>query len=165
MLTMKTFLAICAAAASAVVVSVTPVAAQEIHMTAALTGAEETPAPGVLTGAAGTAQVTLDTVNKSVTVELQVLNLPSASTAGHIHVGPRGLAGPVVIDFAFPSGRTGDFGLLFRLTSRDFRPRPEIGIVTIDDAIQAIAAGNAYVNVHTTAFPGGEIRGQLVPAP
>jgi len=29
--------------------------------------------------------------------------------------------------------------------------------------IQAVANGNAYVNVHTTSFPAGEIRGQLVP--
>lgn len=155
---------ICAAAAVAVVFSTAPAAAQEIHMTAALTGGEETPSPGVLTGAVGTANVTLDSSNRSVTVELQVLNLPNASTAGHIHVGPRGIAGPVVLDFTFPAGRTGDFGLLFRLTTADFRPRPEFGINTMDDLIEAIANGNAYINVHTTAFPGGEIRGQLVRA-
>jgi hypothetical protein len=140
-----------------------PVAAQEV-MIANLTGGEETPAPGILSGATGQASVSVDAVNRNVIVELQIQNLPNASTAGHIHIGPRGVAGPVVLDFAFPSGRTGDFGLLFRLGPADFRARPEIGINTFDDAIQAILNGNAYVNVHSTAFPGGEVRGQIVRA-
>jgi hypothetical protein len=42
-----------------------------------------------------------------------------------------------------------------------FTQRPAAGILNIDDAIQAIVGGNAYVNIHTTANPGGEIRGQL----
>ena len=42
-----------------------------------------------------------------------------------------------------------------------FHARPEIGINTFADAVQAIVGGNAYVNVHTTANGGGEIRGQL----
>lgn len=42
--------------------------------------------------------------------------------------------------------------------------RPALGINTFADALQAIAVGQAYVNIHTTAFPGGEIRGQL-PSP
>lgn len=162
---MKSLTVFCAAAATALLVSVAPAAAQDVQLTATLTGGEETPAPGLLTGAVGTANVTLDLANKQIIVDLLVLNLPNNSTAGHIHIGPRGIAGPVVIDFAFPTGRTGDFGLQFRLGTRDFRPRPEIGILTIDDAIQAILNGNAYVNVHTSAFPGGEIRGQLSRVP
>jgi hypothetical protein len=53
--------------------------------------------------------------------------------------------------------------MVFRLgdTAGVFNARPAIGINTIDDAIQAIVGGNSYVNVHTTQFTGGEIRGQL----
>src|SRR5437016_7740809 len=40
--------------------------------------------------------------------------------------------------------------------------RPEAGINTWTDFINALIAGNSYVNVHTTAHTGGEIRGQLV---
>ncbi len=138
-----------------------PVAAQEVRMAAALTGGEET--PGLLTGALGTADVTVDSVRRSVTVVLNLFNIPTGSTAGHIHVGPKGVAGPIVLDFGFPAGRTGDLALTFTLTNRDFRARPDIGINTIDDAIQAIVGGNAYVNVHTTGFPAGEIRGQILP--
>lgn len=135
--------------------------AQEIRMSAALTGGEET--PGLLTGALGTADVIVDAQRRSVTVNLNLFNLPTGSTAGHIHVGPKGVAGPIVLDFGFPTGRTGDLVISFTLTTRDFRPRPDIGIHTIDDAIQAIVGGNAYVNVHTTGFPAGEVRGQILP--
>ena len=85
-----------------------------------------------------------------------------ATTAGHIHVGPAGIAGPVVLNFpAGVVGRTGDFAMTFRLGERDFVARPAQGINTMDDIIQTIVGGGAYVNVHTTTFGGGEIRGQL----
>jgi hypothetical protein len=73
--------------------------------------------------------------------------------------------GPTVLNFpASLNGRTGDFAMTFRLgeTPGVFTARPAIGINTIDDAIQAILGGNAYVNVHTSQNPGGEIRGQLI---
>ena len=162
---MKTLFVNCATPATALMLMAAPAAAQEIRLTAALSGGEETPAPGVLTGAVGTALVTVDVARNQVIVELQILNLPNNSTAGHIHVGADGIAGPVVLDFAFPTGRTADFGLIFRLNRADFRARPEIGIRTIEDAIDAIVNGNAYVNVHTSLFPGGEIRGQIVRNP
>ncbi len=134
--------------------------AQEIRMAATLSGGEET--PGLLTGAVGTADVIVDPQRRSVTVNLNLFNLPTGSTAGHIHVGPKGVAGPIILDFGFPAGRTGDLTITFTLTGRDFRPRPDIGIHTMDDAIQAIVGGNTYVNVHTTGFPAGEVRGQVL---
>jgi hypothetical protein len=69
--------------------------------------------------------------------------------------------GPVVVDFPIPAGRTGDLSLSFRVGPAQLRPRPEIGINTFDDVVQAIVGGGAYVNVHTTTNPGGEIRGQI----
>jgi len=68
----------------------------------------------------------------------------------------------VVIDFPIGTGRTGDFTLNFRVHDGPaFHARPEIGIRNFGDALQSIAGGNAYVNIHSSAFPGGEIRGQL----
>jgi len=50
------------------------------------------------------------------------------------------------------------------LTSINFIPAAPQGIATFDDAITAIQNGKTYVNVHTTRFPDGEIRGQVGPA-
>lgn len=157
---MKHCLAACIAVAALSMIS-TPAAAQTVRMTATLSGGEETPAPGVATGASGTAAITIDVPNQEMTVTLTVFNLPSPTSAAHIHVSPRGLSGPVVIDFPLPTGRTGDLTISFRAGRSSFRPRPEIGIGTIEDAIQAMLTGNAYVNVHTVANGAGEIRGQL----
>ena len=158
-----------AAVAAALLISATPSSAQVVNMTATLGGAEETTAtPGVLgllTGAVGTATVSVDATNEEVAVQLNLFNFATGTTAGHIHVGPRGVAGPVVLNFPIPTGRTGDLPLSFRLGVAAFVARPEIGINTMSDLIQAIVGGGAYVNIHTSQYPAGEIRGQLVPVP
>jgi CHRD domain len=154
-----------AAVAAALLISATPSFAQVVNMTATLGGGEETPAPGLLTGAVGTATVSVDAANEEIAVQLQLFNFSTGTTAGHIHVAPRGVAGPVVINFPIPTGRTGDLPLTFRVGAAAFVARPEIGITTMQDAIQAIVGGGAYVNIHTSANPGGEIRGQLTVAP
>ena len=155
---MNKFLGLCTGAL--LLVLSTQASAQTITLTTTLNGGEETPA--LNTGAVGTAEVNVDVANRELVVTLTVFNIPTATRAGHIHAGPKGLAGPVIINF--PSGlaaRTGDFSMSFRLGERDLVARPAIGINTIDDAIQAIVNGNSYINIHTTQYPGGEIRGQL----
>jgi hypothetical protein len=160
---MKKLLGICAAALALMLVLAPNASAQTVTLTANLQGGEETPAI-INTGAVGTAEVTVDVPNREVAVTLKVFNIPTPTTAGHIHIGSKGTPGPTVLNF--PSslpGRTGDFTMVFRLgdTPGVFNVRSAIGINTIDDAIQAIVGGNSYVNIHTQQFPGGEIRGQL----
>jgi len=160
---MTKFLGFCTGALALALVFPTQASAQTINMTANLNGGEETPVI-LNTGAVGTAEVNVDATNREVAVTLKVFNIPTPTTAGHIHIGSKATPGPVVLNFpASIAGRTGDFTMVFRLsdTAGIFVPRPAIGINTIDDAIQAIVGGNAYVNVHTTQNPGGEIRGQL----
>jgi hypothetical protein len=152
-------LSVCAAAAAALLLSVHPASAQNTTLTATLNGGEEVPV--VLTGAVATIIVSVDPVARELAVELRAFNLPTTTTAGHIHIAPRGIAGPVVIDFPLNRGVTGDFTQTFRIGGAQFHAHPEIGINTMDDAIQAIVAGNSYANIHTTANPGGEMRGQL----
>ena len=158
---MKRALHVGAAMMAALLIGAAAASAQVVVATATLGGGDETPI--LLSGAAGTAEVAIDTAAKEFAVTLRIFNIPTTTTAGHIHVGSKGIAGPVVVDFPAIAGRLGDFVTTFRVGEASFRANAAIGINTIDDVIQAVANGHAYVNIHTTTFPGGEIRGQLVP--
>jgi hypothetical protein len=130
-------------------------------LVAVLSGGAEAPT-AVNTGAHGKAVITIDPAAGEVSWEIDVFNYPTGLTASHIHVGSPGTAGPVIIDFAPTAiGVSGPFRLAG--TTRNFTARPERGIRSMEEAMMAIAAGNAYVNVHSQANPGGEIRGQLCP--
>lgn len=133
----------------------------QVQLNATLSGGAEAPNK-VNTGALGTAVVSIDTTNKEITVSVQVFNLPTGATGGHIHVGAEDTAGPVIFNLEPTAGTTGDFTLNARLSSGNLVVRATQGINTIDDAIQALSGGNCYVNIHTTTNPGGEIRGQLI---
>lgn len=137
------------------------VAQAQVQLSASLTGGEEAPT-AVSTGALGSAVVSIDTTNREITVSVQVYNLPTGATGGHIHVGASGVAGPVIFDLAPVAGTTGDFTLNQRLSSANLVVRATQGILTIDDAIQALSGGNCYINIHSATNPGGEIRGQLI---
>ena len=85
-----------AAVAATLLISATPSAAQVVNMTATLGGAEETTATpgllGTLTGAVGTATVAVDATNEELSVTLALFNFETGTTAGHIHIAPRGVA-------------------------------------------------------------------------
>jgi hypothetical protein len=155
---MTKFLGFCTGALALVLA--TQASAQVVTLTTTMNGGEEVPV--LNTGMVGNAEVSVDLANREVAVTLNVFNVPTATTAGHIHVGATGIGGPVVLNFP-PAvvGRTGDFSMTFRLGERDFVARPAQGINTLNDVLQAIVNGNSYVNIHTTQNPGGEIRGQL----
>jgi hypothetical protein len=74
---------------------------------------------------------------------------------GGIQLGELGRNGPVIFDLPSTSGtlRAGDLIL-----------RPSRGIRDFQDALAALRAGRAYVNLRTTSYPDGEIRGQIGPA-
>ncbi len=84
----------------------------------------------------------------------------------HIHVGPAGENGPVVA-FLYPDAPPavlipGRFnGVLAEgiITADDLRG-PLAGM-SLDVLLAEMEAGNTYVNLHTSQFPGGEIRGQI----
>jgi hypothetical protein len=134
--------------------------AQTITFTANLHGGNEV--PGVSTGSAGTATVTWNTTTKAGTYRVDVYNMPVGTTASHIHAGAAGVAGPVIVNFTVPAGGiSNDFGLTGTFGCTDVVPRAPQGINSCEDFEQAIMLGNTYVNVHSSANPGGEIRGQL----
>src|SRR5262249_19298039 len=118
-------------------------AAAEMKTTAKLTGAAET-AGGDPKGS-GTAQVTLNSDKNEVCYDLTVTDVPDASAA-HIHEGAAGKDGPVKVPFDPPKAGAAK------------------GCKTAEAAvIQDIMKNpaNYYVNVHSTAYPKGAIRGQL----
>jgi len=122
--------------------------------------------PAVNTTAFGFAEVQLSEDNSTLSFEVVVCNIANV-IASHIHVGAAGTNGQVVLPFfgspsPFNSTRGCDILAEGTRTSDNLVARPDAGINTWTDFINALIAGNTYVNVHTTAHTGGEIRGQLV---
>jgi hypothetical protein len=115
----------------------------------AMTGAKERPSPNASPGT-GSATFTRTAPNQ-LSYMYNYQNLTSNLTAAHIHRGDATVAGPVVIPLSIGSGGTSG-------TVND--------TATADPAlIDEICAtpGAFYVNLHTSTFPGGEIRDQLQP--
>ena len=110
-----------------------------------LSGQEETPNAGDPDGA-GTADIRIDVATNQICLDLQTTGIDDL-TGLHIHRGPAGVAGPVVVDFA-GAGTP-------QITNR---------CVTSSEA-SAIAANPVgyYVNAHTGPYPSGAIRGQIEP--
>lgn len=140
-----------------------PASAQTFTLTATLTGAGQATqtSNGINTGAFGDATIVVDLGAQSLTYNVRVFNLPSGVTASHIHVGADKTAGPVVVNFAPPTTASNDFGFTGVVKFSEFVLRPEQGIRSSDDMVQAILGGNSYVNVHSAVNPAGEVRGQL----
>lgn len=137
--------------------------AQAHTFTATLSGQHQTPA--VTTAAHGTATFHLTRNGKALSYTLRVVNLDNATMA-HIHIGAEGQSGPVAV-WLYPSHppqkvKHGKFtGVLARGTITAANLMGPLKGQTIADLVAQIKAGSAYVNVHTTAHPDGEIRGQI----
>lgn len=170
-------LAAAGAVAMAVLGAVGPASAAPITFYAVLTGAAEFP-PNASPGT-GNAVVTIDDEAHTLSVQVNFRDLLAGVTASHIHCctavageGTAGVATQTPTFTGFPSGVTaGDYAHVFDLTSlSSYR----LGFVTANGGTAASAeavlasglmAGGAYLNIHTSLFPGGEIRGFLVPEP
>lgn len=160
---MRRVLSLVSAGVLVLLASAVQAQAQTINFTAALSGGNQV--PGVLTGSAGTATVSLNTTTNVVTYRVDVYNMPVGTTASHFHVGAAGVAGPVVVNFTVQTNISNDYAITGTASATDLVPRAAQGINSWDDFIQALALGNIYVNVHSTNNPGGEIRGQVLRVP
>lgn len=122
--------------------------------TAALSGTNEV--PPVTTTATGNA--TLSVVGSELTYQVNVTGLSNALVA-HIHVAAAGANGPVRLNLcgtgAPEPACTSGTGVLAEGSNGT-----ALGI-TFDSLLSAMRTGGAYVNVHTSANQGGEIRGQV----
>lgn len=144
---------------------------------ASLTGAAENPSNA--SPATGTAIVTLDADLRTLRVQVSFADLTANTSDAHIHCctlppGNVGVAIPGAGAFpGFPLGVTsGSYDNTFDLSlASSYRPAfiAGAGGGSVDGAedalIAGIESGRAYVNVHTTAIPAGEIRGFLAPVP
>lgn len=128
--------------------------ADELKFEAELSGAEEV--PPVMTEGVGEAKFESD--GTSVEFELKWDDLTAPAFAGHIHCGVRGMNGPVGVTlFAGAMDTEGEVQGAFAGPD----PGNACGWDDLADVFGAMATGAAYVNVHTTQHPGGEIRGQV----
>lgn len=111
-------------------------------MKVSLSGAEEVPPVNTDAAGSGSFRVASDgTLSGSVTTQ------GIQGTAAHIHQASKGVNGPVIV----PLTKNGDTYSV-----------PE-GRKLTDAQMQALKAGNLYVNVHSNRYKGGEIRAQLQP--
>jgi hypothetical protein len=126
-----------------------------------LSGAEEV--PPVDTQATG--QAIFQLRSDGLHYKLIVANIENVTMA-HIHLAPAGANGPVVA-WLYPDGPPPELipgrfdGVLAEgvITNNDLVG--PLANKNLDDLLDAIRAGNTYVNVHTSQFPPGEIRGQI----
>ena len=146
--------------------------------TAPLSGAAESPAN--LSPGTGFAKVTIDSSLFTMRVEANFSGLLGTVTASHIHAsatmvpgtGTAGVATMTPTFTGFPSGVTaGAYDVTFDMT---LPTSYNASYITNNGgtpgaaftALQAqMANAQSYLNIHTTAFAGGEIRGVLVPEP
>jgi len=112
-------------------------------------GSQEVPA--VVTAATGTCAVTLDDVAETVTVSCTYSDLTSNANNAHIHAGAVGVIGAPIVTLSFDAATS--------------------GTATVTDAsmstanVNAMIAGDTYINVHSVNNSGGEIRGQVANLP
>jgi hypothetical protein len=121
-----------------------------------LTQSAEVPAPKA-TSASGTATLVLF----SDRVEFEIIGASiTGVTMAHIHNGAPGVAGPIVVTLynqpASPSGTINGVLVSGTLNSGNLPTG-----VTVESLKALLLSGNAYVNVHTSTNPSGEIRGQV----
>ncbi len=135
----------------------------EANLVGRLTGFQQV--PSILTDGTGTFNATLGA--SSLTFTLKYSGLTGSATGAHIHFGQRGVNGAIFVFFcggpkpACPAGTSGT--LTGTITAADVVGVPAQGVTagSFADLVRILQSGDAYVNVHTAAFPAGEIRSQL----
>ena len=113
--------------------------------------------PGAGPNATGAATVTIAADSSSLTATVTYSGLSGEPTASHIHFGPSGSAGPVVLPFSGPL--TSPFSKTF--TPADYVAANGAPPDFAAFVVAVRAGGVAYVNVHTAACKPGEIRGEI----
>ena len=151
----------------AIATSSAPALAAEEFFSAKLRGGNETPLT-ISTAGTGVWAAQLDSAETTLTYVLSYDALEGGTvTAAHIHLGQPGITGGIVIHFCGTGGKPAcpaPPGLISATaTSADVVAVPTQGIAAGEfaEVVRAMRRGDTYVNVHTTTYPGGEIRGPI----
>ena len=134
-----------------------------------LVGYEEVPA--LSTAGGGTFRAAISRSADEIRYELTYGGLVGTPTQSHIHFGQKSVAGGISVFLCSNLGN-GPSGTqpcpVSGTVTGTFWPADVIGPVgqgiaagEFAELVQALRAGVAYANVHSTVYPGGEIRGQL----
>ena len=172
---MKTLLMI-AALAFVMICGAQYIYADPVVFVATLSGSAESPPTG--SPGTGFATVTFDNVAHTLRVQVSFTGLTAGNTASHIHcctaspgTGNAGVATTTPTFTGFPGGTTaGTYDHTFDLTdASSWNPAFVTAVGGIGNAqvvfSTGLFAGTTYLNIHTSNFPGGEIRGFLVQTP
>jgi hypothetical protein len=160
-----------------VVAAYVPAHAALTQYNVTLDGPSESP-PNISPGT-GTGFVQIDPVAHTMRVNVTFGGLIGNTTASHIHsptavafTGTAGVATQVPTFIGFPLGVTfGSYDQTFDMTlASSYNPAYMAAhggtpATAEADLFASFAAGKAYLNIHSNAYPGGEIRGFLKPAP
>jgi hypothetical protein len=152
-----------------------PADAAGISYTVVLDGPTES--PPVASPGSGTATIEVDPVAHTMAMNVTFGGLIGTTTASHIHAatavagaGTAGVATTTPSFAGFPLGvSAGVYVVVLDMTlASSYNPSYITAhggsTATAEaDLFQAIADGKAYLNIHSSSFPGGEIRGFLVP--
>ncbi len=147
------------------------------EFTAFLDGPSESP-PNASPGT-GFADVTINTTLVTMRVQVNFSGLTAGVTASHIHAatttpftGTAGVATQTPTFSGFPSGVTsGSYDNTFDMTQTSSYNSSYItanggtALSAFNALLNAMQQGRSYLNIHTSNFPGGEIRGFLTPVP
>jgi hypothetical protein len=145
-------------------------AAGDTPLRARLRGLNEV--PPTTSRATAELRATLSADETTITFTLDYANLTNVPGAAHIHFGPPRVNGGVMVFFcggggkaACPAATSGT--VTGTITAADIVGPAAQGIPPAPagmfaDVVRAIRTGNAYANIHSSNFPAGEIRGQVI---
>jgi hypothetical protein len=167
-----------AAVAALLLLSATAIAGDDHRrnnrFSAVLKPTEEVPA--LSSAASGRFKLRIDDNAQAISFELSYSGLEAAPTQAHIHIGQRSVNGMVSVFLCGPVGAAAQTcppapaTVTGVLTPANIIGPAAQGIDPATDAangfeelVRMLRSGATYANVHSTKFPGGEIRGQIRP--
>lgn len=128
--------------------------AQVIELRATINAAQET--TGSTSPATGSAVMLYDVGTNTFDLTVTVNNLTNTISASHLHEAAAGVAGPVATGLGDESvyKRSGGTSVTATFTNLTYTGTP-----------LTLLKNGAYINLHSAAWPGGEVRGQLIAQP